>query len=242
MKKRCLLSTHDYYYRYGGRGITICEEWLDFPTFAKWAYENGYDENAPKGQCTLDRIDNDGNYEPANCRWATRKQQENNISTNVRVEFEGEVKTVAEWRDELGLTETQVAYLYHLNRCGKSLSDYLHIVKYAPEELENIHLKRDWIGQRFGKLTVIGDGEPYISPKGRKCPTWICKCDCGNEKTIIRSSLTSGRTKSCGCGRKSKQSKEQKREYVREWRRKFKEKYGMTYDAYLLMKRQKDHV
>lgn len=195
MKKRCLLPTNDYYYRYGGRGITICDEWMDFPVFAEWAYANEYDENAPKGQCTLDRIDNDGNYEPSNCRWATRKQQENNVSTNVKVEFEGEVRTIAEWADILALNKTQLSYLYHLKRRGESIPDYLHTVKYNPEELKNIHLRKDWVGERFGKLTVIGDGEPRISPKGHKSLTWICKCDCGNVKTIARTSLRAGKTK-----------------------------------------------
>lgn len=76
MKQRCLDPNSDNYYRYGGRGITICEEWKnDFSAFEKWALDNGYDAMAPRGQCTLDRINNDGNYEPNNCRWATAQVQ-----------------------------------------------------------------------------------------------------------------------------------------------------------------------
>lgn len=140
MKKRCLLTTHDYYYRYGGRGIRICDEWMDFPTFARWAYENGYDENAPKGKCTLDRIDNNGNYEPSNCRWVSAKEQQHNKCDNILVEFEGEIKTIAGWRDYFGLNKTQLSYMYHLKRYGRPIHEYLKIVKYNPEKLKDIHI------------------------------------------------------------------------------------------------------
>ena len=61
---------------YGGRGIDVCEEWRkDFMNFYEWAISSGYDENAPKWQCTIDRIDVNGNYEPNNCKWSTMKEQ-----------------------------------------------------------------------------------------------------------------------------------------------------------------------
>lgn len=79
MKERCYTTTAHNYYLYGGRGITICDEWRnDFQAFYDWAMANGYDENAPFGQCTIDRIDVDGNYEPSNCRWVDAKTQMNN--------------------------------------------------------------------------------------------------------------------------------------------------------------------
>jgi predicted nucleic acid-binding Zn-ribbon protein len=75
IKRRTLNPKHKNYNDYGGRGITICEEWLDVQNFYDWAMSNGYEEN--KG-LSIDRIDNDGNYSPENCRWVTQTVQTRN--------------------------------------------------------------------------------------------------------------------------------------------------------------------
>lgn len=84
MRYRCNCPTCKSYANYGGRGISVCDEWSTFPPFRDWAMANGYDPDAPKGKCTLDRIDADGNYEPSNCRWVDSKVQNNNRRSSPR--------------------------------------------------------------------------------------------------------------------------------------------------------------
>lgn len=93
MRFRCENPSHQDYGRYGGRGIYVCDEWrCEFRAFRDWAMSSGYSDDLE-----IDRVDNDGPYSPANCRWATRRQQCNNKGNNVLVEAFGEIKTVQEW-------------------------------------------------------------------------------------------------------------------------------------------------
>ena len=93
VKRRCYNKDTDAYQNYGGRGIIICDEWRDdFQAFYGWAMANGYKEGL-----TIDRINNNGNYEPCNCRWITRKEQNNNTRRNVLIEYKGKTNTVTEW-------------------------------------------------------------------------------------------------------------------------------------------------
>lgn len=82
MKTRCFNKNFCKYDLYGGRGITICDEWLDYNNFKKWAFQNGFDPSLNKEQQSLDRIDCNGNYEPTNCRWADIKTQNKNRRIN----------------------------------------------------------------------------------------------------------------------------------------------------------------
>lgn len=95
MLQRCYNSNNNRYKDYGGRGITICESWMcenGFMNFYQWAINNGYKENL-----TIDRINRDGNYEPANCRWVTKKEQDCNKRNNIFFEFCGIKKCLKEW-------------------------------------------------------------------------------------------------------------------------------------------------
>lgn len=103
IRQRCENPKAQYYKNYGGRGISICQEWEDFKNFKEWALEAGYDENAPKGECTIDRIDVDGNYCPENCRWITAQEQNLNKTNTIMATYHGETKPVLVWAEELGI-------------------------------------------------------------------------------------------------------------------------------------------
>lgn len=95
MKGRCLCVTSPDFSNYGGRGITVCDEWKnDFKAFYDWAMANGYQENL-----TIDRIDVNGNYEPENCRWVNQKTQQRNRRNNKLITFNGETRCLFEWAD-----------------------------------------------------------------------------------------------------------------------------------------------
>ena len=103
MKQRCFNPNAEEYDRYGGRGITVCEEWKSFEPFYEWAVANGYAEGLQ-----IDRIDNDGDYCPENCRWTTRKVQMSNRRNTVYLEHEGAQHTIREWCDITGKTYREV--------------------------------------------------------------------------------------------------------------------------------------
>lgn len=101
MKSRCYNPNSTEFYLYGGRGVVVCEEWHSFETFYKWAMANGY-----RDDLTIDRIDNDGNYEPGNCRWSTPQEQALNRSTKVMITYNGVTKHISEWDKDIGATKS----------------------------------------------------------------------------------------------------------------------------------------
>lgn len=109
MKQRCYNPNAHGYENYGGRGIKVCDEWVDdFGEFSKWAYSTGYDASAKRGACTIDRVDNDGSYSPENCRWADRSTQQNNKRSNHRITHGADTKTITQWAASIGLSPDTV--------------------------------------------------------------------------------------------------------------------------------------
>ena len=105
MKTRCLNEKFRDYEDYGGRGITVCPEWMEFEPFCEWAMANGYEDNL-----TLDRKDNNGNYCPENCRWETVKTQENNRRNNRLITHNGKTLTLSQWAEETGINMRTIQY------------------------------------------------------------------------------------------------------------------------------------
>lgn len=104
IRDRCYNPNNPKYNKYGGRGITICDEWLnDFRNFYKWSMANGYKENL-----TIDRIDGNKGYSPENCRWVDQEEQQNNRSNNHLITYKGETKTLAQWAKELNIKESTI--------------------------------------------------------------------------------------------------------------------------------------
>ena len=113
MKQRCLNPNNRGYKNYGGRGITICDEWIhDFQSFYEWSKKNGYNSNL-----SIDRIDNNGNYCPENCRWTDRHTQCNNTRVNHYINYNNETKTLADW-----VKTTKLSYSCVFTRLKKGWS------------------------------------------------------------------------------------------------------------------------
>lgn len=130
MKARCYNKNNPRYHLYGGRGITICDEWLEegegnpgFKNFIRWAYDHGfYDQpkDTPRSEVlTIDRINNDGPYAPWNCRWVTNQVQSNNRSTNRHIMYKKKVYTYTEF---CNLFDVKFIDMYYYISRGMSLN------------------------------------------------------------------------------------------------------------------------
>lgn len=99
MKQRCYNKNNYGYKNYGGRGIKVCDEWLNnFKSFYDWSINNGYQDNL-----TIDRINNDGNYEPSNCKWSTKLEQVRNRRNTILITYNNETKTIKEWAEQYNI-------------------------------------------------------------------------------------------------------------------------------------------
>ena len=103
MMARCYKQKTDRYDNYGKRGIKVCDEWHDFSKFREWAIKTGYDPNAKRYECTIDRIDINGNYCPENCRWVTMFEQQQNTTRTHYVTVDGERMNMAQASRKYGV-------------------------------------------------------------------------------------------------------------------------------------------
>ena len=114
MKQRCYNPNNTAFKYYGGKGVTVCEEWIhNSKAFRDWAMTHGYAENL-----TLDRIDRNGNYEPSNCRWVDMMAQANNKKNNHILTFRGKTQTIAQWSRETGISANLITV--RINRQKRS--------------------------------------------------------------------------------------------------------------------------
>lgn len=117
MMKRCYARKHVLSHRYMGRGIEVCQEWReDMNKFFVWATENGYRDGL-----SIDRIDNNGNYEPSNCRWASAAVQQRNMSRNVNYTINGITKCQAQWCRDLGISPSTIRRRLKAGITGENL-------------------------------------------------------------------------------------------------------------------------
>lgn len=114
IKDRCFNKNSKFYKNYGGRGIVVCDRWRN--SFAAFLADMG---RRPPGGYTIERINNDGDYEPDNCRWATRFDQARNTRANRLLTFRGESKCMAAWAGELGINLQTLSW--RINEAGWSV-------------------------------------------------------------------------------------------------------------------------
>lgn len=185
IKERCYNPNSKAFPRYGGRGITMCEEWLnDFSAFEKWCLENGYQKNLQ-----IDRIDNDGPYAPWNCRFATNKENSQHKGSTRFYTYNGETKNLTQWCEQFNIPYGAV--LARITKHGWSFEKAIT----TPIRQRD---KERLVGKRFGRLTVLRFDDEKLPNSGRNS-WWICQCDCGNIVSVRDCKLVTGYTKSCGC-------------------------------------------
>ncbi|MDG1315205.1 MAG: hypothetical protein P8P29_06765 [Flavobacteriaceae bacterium] len=117
IKKRCTNPKAHNYIRYGGRGITVCNDWFNsYESFKKWALLNGYSDTL-----TIERKNNNLHYTPDNCKWATVKEQNRNKRSNVNITYQGKTQILSDWANELNIKRQTLSKRYHKGLTGVDL-------------------------------------------------------------------------------------------------------------------------
>ena len=164
MKRRCYNKHNEHFDRYGGRGIIVCDEWkTDFMNFYDWAMSNGYDD-----KLSIDRINNEGNYEPSNCRWANQKQQIVNSTAAIKCSLGGNIVSLSDIADILGVSFKRIRRIVYMLNNGYDMSELLSLSKkddsfmFAEEtdaeKKQIVDLKPKWITPKpFDRVITRGD-------------------------------------------------------------------------------------
>lgn len=151
MISRCTDQASPHFANYGGRGISICERWRhDFHAFVA-------DMGDRPPDTSIDRINNDGNYEPSNCRWATKKQQQSNRRVNILIAFNGETKPLKHWADAIGVKPDTIA-----ERLRNGVpADVALTTKRLPRDLSGLQLGGDASGRKKQQRTHCIHGHAF---------------------------------------------------------------------------------
>ena len=187
MKTRCYNPSSNKYHAYGARGIKVCDEWKNsFKKFKEWALSNGYGDNL-----TIDRIDNNGNYEPSNCRWVTQKQNCNNTRFNTLLTYNGKTHTMTEWSEITGINLTTLSS--RINRgwsIEKSLTtpidihcSYSSLCRLKGVKSDNLMLNKTnlrmvikWTSSKFNEYSK----DEIVNKVYNLKPNEVLECRCGS--------------------------------------------------------------
>jgi hypothetical protein len=194
MKTRCLNPKRKSYKNYGGRGITICQQWID--SFETFLSDMG---PRPSGH-TIERIESNGNYEPGNCKWATRLDQGRNTSRVIKTVVDGSSVAVRSLADQFSISGDTLVSRAKRHGIEKALADSaahkgLFRQKSSPAGVwAQDGDDSPYIGTRFGRLTV--ERRVGVNKLGR---IFLCSCDCGGKRETNLGNLVTGQSNSCGC-------------------------------------------
>lgn len=174
MRKRCYNPSTPHFEYYGGRGITVCEEWNEnFESFYNWSITNGYADSL-----SIDRIDNDKGYSPDNCRWSSKDVQARNKTNLIKVNVNGTEKTLCDWSAESGLplNVLRLRYLRGIQN-GISIFDdsFFEKIRNEPRKVNQYSMQ--------GKLIAKWDSAKLASINGDYSAIGIRECCNGNQMT-----------------------------------------------------------
>lgn len=185
MIQRCHNPKNPAYRHYGGRGIRVCRRWRrDFRVFLADM------KLKPTDQHSIDRINNEGNYEPENCRWATWSEQRRNTRNSRRLTYRDETLSLSDWADRLGTTSALLAS--RLNR-GWTVVEAFE-TPFGASQVARSRAAIVMLDATFGELTVV----KRLSGSDQ----WHARCSCGKWWSGRGASLREGNTRSCGCLRR----------------------------------------